>query len=111
MDQSSQERIAQLERLVSNLRHDIRGIITPAALVAEGLRGNADPAVQRLASRIADMIERIVARLNATQQLVPPGGFSGPVIGGDERNKIAAVAGRERRSLAEPVPVDSDGGE
>ena len=62
MEQSSQERIAQLEQLVSSLRHDLRGIITPAALVAEGLRTNGDPAVQRLASRIADMVERVVAR-------------------------------------------------
>ncbi|MGC1410237.1 MAG: hypothetical protein WA864_15015 [Acetobacteraceae bacterium] len=107
MDQSPPERIAQLERLVSNLRHDIRGIITPAALVAEGLRGNADPAIQRLASRIADMVERIVSRLNATHELVPPGGIAGPVIG-------TKVASRERpraRSLPEPVSADINAGQ
>lgn len=99
MDQSPQERIAQLERLISSLRHDIRGIITPAALVAEGLRGNADPAVQRSASRIADMVERIVSRLNATHELVPPGGSSRPAIGADGRTKVAGGSERPRTQV------------
>lgn len=99
MDQSPQERTAQLERLVSTLRHDIRGIVTPAALVAEGLRGNADPAVQRLAARIADMVDRIVARLNATHELVPPGGSSGPVIGADGRTMAAGGRARPRTQV------------
>jgi hypothetical protein len=109
MEQSPQERIAQLERLVSSLRHDLRGIVTPAALVAEGLRTNADPAVQRLALRIADMIERVVARLNATHELVPPGGRSAPLIGADGRNMVASVAtSRERRPMREPARADID---
>ncbi len=91
MEQSPQERIDQLEQLVASLRHDMRGIVTPAALVAEGLRANADPAIQRSASRIAEVIERIVSRLNATHQLVPPRGCSGLVIGTDGRKKVVSA--------------------
>jgi hypothetical protein len=112
MEQSPQERIAQLERLVSSLRHDLRGIITPAALVAEGLRTNSDPRVQRLALRIVDMVERVVARLNATQQLVPSGGSLAPRSGADNRRTVAPVAtGRERSPLPEPAQADIDHGE
>jgi hypothetical protein len=76
-----QARVEELERLVSALRHDLRGAITPAALIADRLRHNSDPAIQRSAARIAQMVERILTRLNATYDLVPPSGGAGPVIG------------------------------
>jgi hypothetical protein len=97
MEQSPEERIEELERLVSSLRHDLRWIITPASLVAESLRRNADPAVQRAASRISDTIDRIVLRLNETCELVPPGGSSGPVIGADGRASAATAIGSGRK--------------
>jgi hypothetical protein len=80
MDDSADARVAQLERLVSSLRHDLRGLITPASLIADRLRLNNDPAIQRSGNMIAGVVERIVLTLNATYELVPPRD-SGPVIG------------------------------
>jgi hypothetical protein len=40
MEMSADARVDQLERLVSSLRHDLRGAITPASLVAERLKQN-----------------------------------------------------------------------
>jgi hypothetical protein len=85
MEESAQARIKELERLVSALRHDLRGAITPAALIADRLRHNSDPAVQSSAARIAEVVERILTRLNATYDLVPPRGVTGPVIGAGGR--------------------------
>jgi hypothetical protein len=71
MEPSLHERVDQLERLISSLRHDLRGIVTPAVLIADSLVRNPDPIIQRSAARIADTVERIILRLNATYELVP----------------------------------------
>ena len=86
-DVDADARIAQLETLVSRLRHDIRGAITPASLMADRLKLNADPAVQRSGTIIGDAIERIVKTLNATYEDVPPRGQqqAGPVLGAGGR--------------------------
>jgi hypothetical protein len=81
MEQSEGARIEQLEGLVSGLRHDIRGLITPASLIADRLRLSTDPAIQRSANMMTRVVERIVARLNATYEQVPPRDKGGPVIG------------------------------
>jgi hypothetical protein len=72
MVELSEDRIEQLEKLVSSLRHDVRGIVTPVALSADHLHKSSDPATQRSATRIDEMIERLVLRLNSTYGLVPP---------------------------------------
>ena len=51
---------------------DVRGIVTPVALAAYHLYKSSDPAIQRLAARIDEMVERLVLRLNSTYGLVPP---------------------------------------
>jgi hypothetical protein len=77
------ERIAQLEALVSSLRHDLRGVITPAALIGDQLRKNGDPAVQRAGGRIGETVRRVLEKLDATYELVPTRGAkpAGPVLG------------------------------
>jgi hypothetical protein len=85
MEESAQARVDELEKLVSALRHDLRGAITPAALIADRLRHNSDPAIQRSAARIAEVVERVLLRLNATYDLVPARGGTGPVIGAGGR--------------------------
>jgi signal transduction histidine kinase len=82
MEQAPQDRIEQLEKLVATLRHDLRGVVTPAALIADRLRNSSDPTIQRSAARITDVVERILARLNATYDIVPPHGEAGPIVGG-----------------------------
>ena len=71
MVELSEDRVEQLEKLVSSLRHDVRGIVTPVALAAYHLNKSSDPAIQRSAARIDEMVERLVLRLNSTYELVP----------------------------------------
>jgi hypothetical protein len=83
MADAAQSRIEELERLVSELRHDLRGAISPAALIADRLRQSNDPAMQRSGKTIDIVVERVLAILDATRQVVPPRGPSrpGPMIG------------------------------
>ena len=69
---SDQARIEQLETLVSRLRHDLRGAITPAALVGDQLRNHSDPSMQRAGTRIDEMVRRVLEKLDATYEHVPP---------------------------------------
>jgi len=85
MEQTAADRVQQLEKLVSTLRHDLRGQITPVSLIADRLRHNDDPTIQRSANMIAGVVERVVATLNATYELVPSRGNAGPVIGAGGR--------------------------
>jgi hypothetical protein len=84
MEQSPEGRTEQLEKLVSSLRHDLRGAVTPVSLIADRLKQSSDPAVQRSANLIAAVVERIIATLNKTYEIVPSGA-SGPVIGADKK--------------------------
>lgn len=83
MKDATRSRIEELERLVSELRHDLRGAMSPAVLVADRLRQSGDPAVQRSGQTIGAVVERVLAILDATCQVVPPhgAGQAGPVIG------------------------------
>jgi hypothetical protein len=74
MGQPAQARIEQLERVISELRHDLRGAISPAALVADRLGNSADPAVQRSGRTIQAVVDRVLAILDATCESVPPRG-------------------------------------
>ncbi len=66
------ERIRVLEKLVSNVRHDVNGALTPALMVADSLRSHADPRVQRAGSKIGESILRVTALLRSTRETVPP---------------------------------------
>ncbi len=83
MEDAARSRAEVLELLVSELRHDLRGAISPAALIADRLRQSSDPAVQRSGKTISVVVERVLAILDATCQTVPPraSGPSGPVLG------------------------------
>jgi hypothetical protein len=83
MADAAQSRVEELERLVSELRHDLRGAISPAALIADRLRQSSDPAMQRSGNTIGIVVERVLAILEATSKTVPPRGpvQTGPVIG------------------------------
>ena len=73
----------QLEALVSSLRHDLRGVITPASLIGDQLRKHSDPAVQRAGTRIGETVRRVLEKLDATYRQVPARGAksAGPVLG------------------------------
>ena len=67
-----QERTAELEKLISNVRHDVCGALTPALMLADSLQSSADPKVQRAGVKIADSIMRATQLLKATRDTVPP---------------------------------------
>jgi hypothetical protein len=75
MQQSAQDRLEHLEEVIAGLRHDIRGLLTPAALMADLLMENSDPAIQHSGHIISGVVERIVSTLDATYQDVPPRGL------------------------------------
>lgn len=45
------------------LRHDIRGIVSPAMLAAEQLSLHKDPVIEKAAATINDSLDRLTARL------------------------------------------------
>ena len=59
-------RIAELESCVSRLRHDVRGILSPALLRADMIRGHADPRVAKAGEAVVAMVQRVSARLQET---------------------------------------------
>ena len=61
------ERLAMLEAATSSLRHDLRGLLSPALLVADRLLAHADPAVVRAGETVVKAISRAEARLRETK--------------------------------------------
>ncbi len=60
-------RLQVLEAKTSSLRHDLRGILSPALLTAERLLGNEDPAIRRAGEIMVKTVERASARLAETK--------------------------------------------
>lgn len=84
--EQAQARIEELERILSRLRHDVRGALSPALLMADSLRNHADPHVQHAGEMIGRAIDRIASMLKSTYEAVParPPVASGPDGGGRE---------------------------
>ncbi len=60
-------KLQALEARTSSLRHDLRGIFSPAYLMAERLLNHADPAVSKAGEAMIKTVERASARLNETK--------------------------------------------
>ncbi len=69
--EAAELRIAELEKLISNVRHDVNGALTPALMVADRLASNEDPALRRSGEKIGESILRVTKMLKATRDLVP----------------------------------------
>lgn len=76
----SSSRIEELELLVSQLRHDMRGAVTTATLIAERLETHSDLKVQRAARRIATAAQRVVEIVDAAYEQVPQRDSTGHVL-------------------------------
>ena len=63
------ERLAKLEAQTSALRHDLRGILSPALLTADRLTGHEDPKISRTGEVVIRAINRATERLAATKDL------------------------------------------
>ena len=61
------DKLHVLEAKTSSLRHDLRGILSPAYLTAERLLTHADPQAKRAGEMMIKTIERASARLNETK--------------------------------------------
>ena len=72
--EAAEQRIAELEGLVSRTRHDVNGALTPALMVADRLRSSTDPAVSAAAGKITASILRATGILKATRVVVPARG-------------------------------------
>jgi hypothetical protein len=64
-------RLAALEGTTASLRHDLRGMLSPAMLVADRLLAHSDPKVVRAGETIVRSIERATDRLAATRAPSP----------------------------------------
>lgn len=61
------ERLAALEASTASLRHDLRGILVPALLVADRLLAHADPKVVRAGETVVQSVRRAEVRLKETK--------------------------------------------
>ena len=60
-------RLADLEAATSSLRHDLRGMLVPALLVADRLLAHADPKVVKAGETVVKAVKRAEERLAATR--------------------------------------------
>ncbi len=67
-------RIAELEQLVRGLRHDLNGALTPVLMMADLLRAEPDPRLQRAGHRIEQSVLRMTQQLKSTREVVTPKG-------------------------------------
>jgi transcription elongation GreA/GreB family factor len=85
--EEAQERIEELERLISKTRHDIRGALSPARLWADRLSADPDPKAQRAGQFIDRAIQRVIDLLIATGDVVPSRQAGRAVPGTDIREQ------------------------
>ena len=62
-----QAQVGELEAAASTLRHDLRGVLSPALMVADRLVNNPDPAVRRAGEAVVRSVERATALLTASR--------------------------------------------
>jgi hypothetical protein len=72
-DAAAQARIDALQAQVSNLRHDLRGALSPALIVSDRLIASADPAVRRAGETVVRSIEQASALIATSKTQEPPG--------------------------------------
>lgn len=62
-----QSQVTDLETAASMLRHDLRGVLSPALMVADRLVNNPDPAVRRAGDAVVRSVDRATALLTASK--------------------------------------------
>ena len=69
--EQGRERLQALEASTSSLRHDLRGILSPALLTADRLLGSEDRLVKRAGEAMVRAVERAEERLRDTREAPP----------------------------------------
>ena len=64
---AAQVQLAELRAHLSGLRHDIRGILSPALLVSDRLLSHDEPHVRRAGEVMVRTVDRATARLTETR--------------------------------------------
>ena len=72
MESGRLDRDKELEKLVSSLRHELRGVIAPAVFIADRLLLNNDVAVRRSGTTLNKTVEHLLEVLDRTYEIVPP---------------------------------------
>ncbi len=70
---AAQARINAIEADVSNLRHDLRGALSPALILSDRLVASTDPAIRKAGEAVVRSIEQASALIAASKTLEPPG--------------------------------------
>ena len=66
-------RLSDVEARAATLRHDLRGVLSPALMVTDRLVGHSDPAVQRAGQAVLRSIERATGLIQASKpEPAPP---------------------------------------
>ena len=71
-DTAAQARIDALQAQVSNLRHDLRGALSPALIVSDRLIAHADPAIRRAGETVVRSIGQASALIATSKTHEPP---------------------------------------
>ena len=58
--------------LTATLRHDLRGVLSPALMMSDRLLTHTDPAVQRAGTAVVRSIERATALLATSKDIMQP---------------------------------------
>ena len=64
--------LAELEREMSTLRHELRGALSPALMVSDRLLRSEDPLIRRAGEAVVRSVERATALIGQDQRRVPP---------------------------------------
>lgn len=64
-------RLATLEATMPSLRHDLRGLLSPAVLVSDRLTAHPDPEVVRVGETVMGVVTRVIDRLATTRDSAP----------------------------------------
>ena len=67
-DAGAQAHIAEVEARAATLRHDLRGVLSPALMVTDRLLSNPDPAIQRAGQAVVRSVDRATALIQASKE-------------------------------------------
>ena len=84
IDTDLEQRVRLLEDSSAHLRHDLRGVLSPALMMADRLLRNDDPAIRRAGEAVVRSVERATALL------------------AENKKTIAAAAGQAVPDMAPP---------
>ena len=93
------DRLAALGTAVTMINHDLRNMLSAAAIVSEGLAQSEDPKVQRFAPRLMDSIDRAVRLCEMTLDYTREGGGA-PKLDRTQPREVVETAAEDAQASA-----------